>query len=117
ITIATRKAANQGEATMSTPNKMIQEILDQHVAKGVVGCSLAISVPGQGFCTYTSGFADRFKKTRMRPDHLFRIASCTKTFIATGLHLLVDDGKLSLDEPIARWFPEIPKAKEMPVGI
>lgn len=102
---------------MSGPNKKIQEILDKHVAKGVVGCSLAISIPGQGFATYTSGYADKFKKTPMRPDHIFRIASCTKTFIATGLHLLVDDGKVNLDEPIARWFPEIPKAKEMPVRI
>ena len=102
---------------MSGPNKKIQDILDKHVAKGVVGCSLAISIPGQGFATYTSGFADKFKKTPMRPDHIFRIASCTKTFIATGLHLLVDDGKLSLDEPISRWFPDIPKASEMPVRI
>ncbi len=57
---------------MSAPNMKIQEILDRHVAKGVVGCSLAISIPGQGFATYTSGYADKFKKTPMRPDHIFR---------------------------------------------
>lgn len=102
---------------MSGPNKKIQDILDKHVAKGVVGCSLAISIPGQPLATYVSGYADKFKKTPMRPDHIFRIASCTKTFIATGLHLLCDDGKVSLDEPISRWFPEIPKANEMPVRI
>ena len=90
---------------MNGQNKKIQQILDEHVAKGVVGCSLAISIPGQGFATYTSGFADKFKKVPMRPDHIFRIASCTKTFIATGIHLLVDDGKITLDEPISRWFP------------
>jgi D-alanyl-D-alanine carboxypeptidase len=97
--------------------KNVQTILDDHVKRGVVGVSLAISVPGSGTSHFTSGFSEKFKKTPMRPDRLFRIASCTKTFIATGLHLLVEDGKVDLDEPISRWFPEIAKAGEMPVRI
>jgi D-alanyl-D-alanine carboxypeptidase len=95
----------------------LQAILDEHVKRGVVGASLAITVPDQEMLLLTSGLADKFKKTPMRPDHIFRIASCTKTFIATGLHLLVEDGKVGFDEPIARWFPQVPKAGEMPVRI
>ena len=53
----------------------------------------------------------------MRTDHTFRIASCTKTFIATGLHLLVEDGKVDFEEPITRWFPKMPNADRMPVRI
>ncbi|HYV87172.1 MAG TPA: serine hydrolase domain-containing protein [Candidatus Polarisedimenticolia bacterium] len=97
--------------------KRIQGILDDHVKRGVVGVSLAISRPGGEITHFTSGLSEKFKKTPMRRDHLFRIASCTKTFIATGLHLLCEDGKVDLDEPIARWFPDIPKAGEMPVRI
>lgn len=95
----------------------LQEILDDYVARGIVGVSLAISVPGQETMLLTSGPADKFKRTPMTPDHVFRIASCTKTFIATGLHLLVGDGRVDFDEPITRWFPDIPKAEEMPVRI
>jgi D-alanyl-D-alanine carboxypeptidase len=102
---------------MSKPDNKIQEILDKHVGRGVVGISLAISTPGKGVSHFCSGLSEKFKKAPMRPDHIFRIASCTKTFVATGLHLLVDDGKVSLDEPISRWFPEISKAGEMPVRI
>jgi len=102
---------------VSVPNPKIQKILDDHVARGVVGISLALSLPGQEISVYQSGLADKFKRTPMRGDHLFRIASCTKTFIATGLHLLVEDGKVDLDEPITRWFPDLPRAKEMPVRI
>jgi D-alanyl-D-alanine carboxypeptidase len=102
---------------MSKSDKKIQEILDKHVGRGVVGVSLAVSAPGQGVSLFSSGLGERFKKVPMRPDHIFRIASCTKTFIATGLHLLVDDGEVDLDEPISRWFPEIAKAGEMPVRI
>jgi D-alanyl-D-alanine carboxypeptidase len=102
---------------MSEFDQTIQKILDDHVQRGVVGVSLALSRPGTGIVCYQSGLADKFKKTPMRADHLFRIASCTKTFIATGLHLLVEDGKLTLDEPISRWFPDIAMADEMPVRI
>ncbi|BCH05722.1 D-alanyl-D-alanine carboxypeptidase (plasmid) [Mesorhizobium sp. 131-2-5] len=102
---------------MSTLNEQIQKILDDHVARGVIGVSLAIGTPGKDIALYQSGLADKFKKTRMRGDHLFRIASCTKTFIATGVHLLVQDGKVDLDEPITRWFPDLPRASEMPVRI
>lgn len=102
---------------MSDLQARLQAILDEHVGRGVVGASLAISLPGREMLTLTSGLADKFRKTPMRPDHIFRIASCTKTFIATGLHLLVQDGKVDFDEPIARWFPDIAQAGEMPVRI
>ena len=95
----------------------IQKILDAHIAKGVVGASLAISLPGQDPVLLTAGLADKFKKVPMRPDHTFRIASCTKTFIATGLHILVEEGKVDFEEPITRWFPDLPKAAKMPVRI
>lgn len=36
---------------------------------------------------------------------LFRIASVTKTFTALGILVLVDEGKLALDDPIERWIP------------
>jgi D-alanyl-D-alanine carboxypeptidase len=86
---------------MSEWQKKIQTILDEHIERGVVGASLAISVPGKEIFHFTSGLSEKFKKTPMRPDQLFRIASCTKTFIATGPHLLVEDGKVDLDEPIS----------------
>lgn len=102
---------------MSELQKKIQEILDEHIKRNVVGASLAISLPGSDIMYVTSGLSEKFKKEPMRRDHLFRIASCTKTFIATGLHLLVQDGKVDLDEPISKWFPDIPRASEMPVRI
>ena len=83
----------------------------------MVGVSLALQVPGHELLTMTRGLADKFAGMPLRADHVFRIASCTKTFIATGLHLLVEDGKLDFDEPIARWFPDLPDAQRLPVRI
>jgi CubicO group peptidase (beta-lactamase class C family) len=43
----------------------------------------------------------------MRRDTIFRIASITKPITAAAAMTLVDDGKLTLDEPVDRWLPEL----------
>ena len=42
----------------------------------------------------------------MRPDTLFRIASMTKPITAIGVMILVEEGKLSLDDPVEKHLPE-----------
>jgi CubicO group peptidase (beta-lactamase class C family) len=40
-------------------------------------------------------------------DSIARVASITKPITAAALMLLIDDGRLALDDPIARWLPEL----------
>lgn len=47
----------------------------------------------------------------MTPDAIFWIASMTKNLTATAVMILVDEGKLSLDEPAQKWVPELEKVK------
>ncbi|HVX47185.1 MAG TPA: serine hydrolase domain-containing protein, partial [Mycobacteriales bacterium] len=47
----------------------------------------------------------------MRRDTIFRIASITKPIGATAAMILVEDGRISLDEPVARWLPEVAEAR------
>ncbi len=47
----------------------------------------------------------------MTPDAIFWIASMTKSLTATAVMILVDEGKLSLDEPASKWVPELGKIK------
>lgn len=54
----------------------------------------------------TVGFADRESKTAMQPDNLFWIASMTKPMTAAALMMLVDEKKVSLDDPIEKYLPE-----------
>ena len=49
------------------------------------------------------GYADVESGTEMRTDHIFRIASHSKTFTATAVMLLVERGNLRLDDPVGRW--------------
>ena len=102
---------------MSTLRTRLQGILDDYVAQGIVGVSLALRAPGEEDVLIASGLADRTRQEPLTPDHLFRIASCTKTFVAACLLQLAQEGRLDLDEPITRWFPDLPKAKRLPVRI
>jgi CubicO group peptidase (beta-lactamase class C family) len=52
------------------------------------------------------GCQDLEHKTAMRPDSLFRIASMTKPITAIGIMILADEGKLSVEDPVAKYLPE-----------
>jgi D-alanyl-D-alanine carboxypeptidase len=59
--------------------------------------------PARGMALRAFGLSDRAAGTPASPDQTFRIASITKTFTATAVLLLVDDGKVRLDAPVARY--------------
>jgi CubicO group peptidase (beta-lactamase class C family) len=52
------------------------------------------------------GFADVVARKRMTPDALFWIASQSKPMTATALMMLVDEGKVSPEDPVERYLPE-----------
>jgi CubicO group peptidase (beta-lactamase class C family) len=54
----------------------------------------------------TVGFADIAAGAPMRHDTIFRIASMTKPITSLAALMLVEEGKLGLDDPITRWLPE-----------
>ena len=58
-----------------------------------------------------AGFANVESGRVMTTDAMFWIASMTKNITATAVMILVDEGKLSLDEPASKWVPEIGAAK------
>ena len=56
------------------------------------------------------GWAERGKR-KMTPDTLFAIFSMTKTFTGAALMCAIDDGKLSLDDEVAKFLPEFADVK------
>ncbi len=52
------------------------------------------------------GYADLAAQKPMTPETLFWIASVTKPITATALMILVDEGKVGLDDPVERYLPE-----------
>jgi len=54
----------------------------------------------------TIGYADIGAKKPMRPDSLFWIASQSKAFTTAALMMLVDEGKVKVDDPVEKYLPE-----------
>ncbi|HTB03490.1 MAG TPA: serine hydrolase [Bradyrhizobium sp.] len=54
-----------------------------------------------------TGFADHDRKIPMRPDSIFRIGSMSKQITSVATMMLVDEGKLELDAPVAKYLPEL----------
>ncbi|MDE2477029.1 MAG: beta-lactamase family protein [Alphaproteobacteria bacterium] len=57
-----------------------------------------------------AGFADRERQIRNTPETKFPLESVTKQFTATAIMMVVDDGKISLDDSILKYYPEGPTA-------
>ena len=69
------------------------------------GCSLAVAHHGQVVLERAFGSADLAAGHRLTPQHRFRVASHSKSFTATGILLLREQGRLSLDDRIGRYVP------------
>lgn len=52
----------------------------------------------------------------LRPDHRFRLGSVTKQFAAAWLLRLVDEGRVSLDDPLSRFLPQFPGAANIRIA-
>lgn len=62
------------------------------------------------------GWADREQKTPLRVDHLFRAFSNSKLVTAYAVLLLIEDGRLGLDEPIGKAIPQLAQPRVLKPG-
>ncbi len=94
-------------ATSQIPAK-IDKIFEAWDRPGSPGC--AVGVAHRGFVVYEQGYgmANLEYGVRIRPDTIFESGSVAKQFTAAAVVLLALDGKLSLDDPVRKYVPELP---------
>lgn len=74
------------------------------------GCAVGVIQDGEFIYRRGYGMANLELDVRLSSASVFYIASSSKQFTAAAIALLVLDGKLSLDEPLRKFFPELPQA-------
>ena len=72
------------------------------------GCAWTLLHPEQGASTGSWGWADLDKRQYIDEHTRFNLASLSKQFTALAVLMLVQDGKLALDEPLSRYWPALP---------
>jgi CubicO group peptidase (beta-lactamase class C family) len=80
---------------------------DMIVANEVPGAVTVVATRDSVLRMNAQGWADPEHKSFMRVDSIFWIASMSKPITAIAVLMLMEDGKLSLDDPIAKYVPEL----------
>ena len=80
------------------------------------GCAVGVAQNGTTVASVAYGMADLEHDVPLRPDSIFEPGSVTKQFTAAAVLLLAQQGKLTLDDPIRKYFPELPAA-DAPITI
>ncbi len=85
-----------------------QGVLDAAIKAGAPGCSAAVGKDGKPVWTGVRGVAELATGNAITPNTVFDIASVSKQFTATAVLLLVEAGKLTLDDSLSKHVPGLP---------
>ena len=92
-------AAEPGKGLAS----QLQPFVDSHTLAGAV---TLVATKDKVLDLSAVGYADVAAKKPMTTDAIFWIASMSKPITATALMMLVDEGKVNVDDPVEKYLPE-----------
>jgi CubicO group peptidase (beta-lactamase class C family) len=96
----------------STRLKRLSDRLEEGVKAGELpGAVVLIARNGKIVMFEAHGFRDREAKTPMKTDSIFRIASMTKPITSVAAMMLVEQGRLSLVDPVSKYIPSFADTK------
>ena len=88
-------------------SSLVREKMQSFIDENIISGSVTIVATKDKLLQLESvGYADLNKKERMRPDHLFWIASMTKPMTGVCVMILQDEGKLSVSDSVEKYLPE-----------
>ena len=100
----TRQVTRQGFAPerLARIDRFLQQAVDSNRIAGAVGLVIR-----DGVVVYERavGWSDREQNRRMTTDAIFRVASQTKAITSTAVLMLVEEGRIALDDPVSRFIP------------
>ena len=81
----------------------LQPFVDNH---SIAGAVTLVATKNKILDESTVGFANLTTHKPMQPDNVFWIASMTKPMTGTALMMLVDEGRVNVDDPVEKYLPE-----------
>jgi CubicO group peptidase (beta-lactamase class C family) len=89
----------------------VREVFAASLAAGVeLGAAVAVTKDGAPVVGLWGGFTDKARTRPWEADTLVNVYSTTKGLLAACAHRLVDQGKLDMYAPVARYWPEFAQA-------
>ena len=95
-------------AAPSFDKARVRSFLETAVAEGRVAGAVGLVARGGEILSFDAvGMADREAGTPMAQDTLFRIASMTKPITSVAVMMLLEEGRLALEDPVSKFIPEL----------
>ncbi len=91
---------------VATSRAIVQAYVDRNEFSGTV----LVAKDGEPVFREGFGFASRELDVPMKPEHLLRLGSITKQFTAAAILQLAEQGKLSVDDPVSKFYASAPAA-------
>ena len=111
LTAMTTTATSAADAPPKLPG--VSEKMSTFVKDGEVSGVVTLVANKDGIIHLSAeGLADIEANKPMQPDSLFWIASMTKPVTGVAMMMLVDEGKLAIDDPVAKYIPEFANLKK-----
>ncbi len=110
---SSNKTSSQDSSTIFTNDtcKKIDKYLSQIEKEKNFSGGLLIIKNGEKIFSKGYGLADKQNKIPFTPSTLASMGSITKAFTATAIMKLVEQGKLSVNDPLKKFFPQVPADK------
>ena len=97
--------------------KRIGEAVERHIAAGnVAGAVTLVARRGKIAHFEAHGVMDVDTKKPMAKDNLFRLASMSKPITGVAVMMLVEEGKIRLNDPVSRFIPEFANLNKVAVA-
>jgi D-alanyl-D-alanine carboxypeptidase len=112
-------ASSATEETNSLPpgvSKKIDDAATKMLSEsGIPSASIALVKDGKLAYTKAYGLADIASHQPATTSMIYSVGSISKQFTAASILLLAEEGKLSLDDPVGRWLPDLTRANEVTI--
>jgi CubicO group peptidase (beta-lactamase class C family) len=99
--------ARTGGATSAAFEPQVDKVFSRWTVS-TPGCAVGVGLDGRPVLAKAYGMADLEHAVRNTPETIFEAGSVSKQFTAAAVLLLAREGKLSLDDPVRKYIPELP---------
>ena len=101
--------AAQGVSAAQLDSVVRKAVAEKHI----VGLSVGVMQNGRVILAKGYGVRDMATKDSVTPQTMFAIGSVTKQFTCSALLMLAEQKRLSLTDPVAKYYPNLTRAKDI----
>lgn len=103
-------------SAFSQKNKQVEQLVDAYDKAGKFSGTILVAEKGKIIFEKSYGYKNGPKKEKNTNNSLYRIFSTTKMFTATVILKLEEEGKLSINDKLSKYYPDFPKGDSITIA-